>query len=336
MYILAIETSCDETSISVLNETNVLSNTVSSSSNLFEETGGVVPEVASRKQLEYIIPVLQKSLDTAGVSMEQIDLIGVTVGPGLMGSLLVGVSFAKCLSAIYNKPVVPVNHLIGHIYSGFVTNYLGEKINNDIQFPIVGLLVSGGHTDLVLIKNHKEIVYLGGKRDDAGGEAFDKVARILGLSNYLGGPLISKQAEGFNKNLAKGLHLPRPLINSDDFEFSFSGLKTAVLKVSKDYDVSEISYEFEQSVVDVLLQKTQKACDVYKPKTVIVCGGVSANTRLRDTFKSHFEKKVVFPLLALCTDNAAMIGCATYYYKDNATKDLDKFNADPSLSLQNL
>jgi len=336
MYILAIETSCDETSVSVLKDSAVLSNVVASSSNLFEETGGVVPEVASRKQLEYIIPVLQKALIQAKITIDQLDLIGVTVGPGLMGSLMVGVNFAKCLSAIYSIPLVPINHLIGHIYSGFITNYLGEDVKNDIKFPILSLLVSGGHTDLVLIKTHKDITYLGGTRDDASGEAFDKVARILGLSNYLGGPLISKKSLEFKKAKVKGLKLPRPLIGSNDFDFSFSGLKTAVLNSYKDYSVAEVSNEFEQSVVDVLLKKTQKAYEIYNPKTIIVSGGVSANSRLRNTFKKLFGNKVIFPLPLLCGDNAAMVGCAAYFYKEDATFNLDKINADPSLSLQNL
>lgn len=337
MYILAIETSCDETSVSINKDgVAVLSNVISSSSNLFYETGGVVPEVASRKQLEYIIPVCNKALKIAGVDFKDIDYIAVTVGPGLMGSLLVGVTFAKTLSLIFNKPVIPVNHLYGHIYSAFISNYLGENLGTKVSFPIVALVISGGHTDLVYLPDSSSTKYLGGTRDDASGEAFDKVARILKLSNYLGGPKLSNLAATFDINNSKGLKLPRPLIDSDDFDFSFSGLKTAVIKEVGAFEKDEVSYQFEQAVVDVLLYKTNKAFKTYKPSNIVVCGGVSANKAIRSAFIEKFNDKVIFPRFELCTDNAAMIGCAAFFNLKNATFDLDQITPDPSLSLQNL
>jgi N6-L-threonylcarbamoyladenine synthase len=335
MYILAIETSCDETSVSVSkNGVTILSNVIASSSNLFNETGGVVPEVAARKQVEYIIPVCNKALSEAKLDMLEIDYIAVAVGPGLIGSLFVGVDFAKTLSLIYKKPVIPINHLVGHIYSGFITNYLGKDTDTNVQFPLLSLVVSGGHTDLVFMESYKSIKYVGGTRDDAAGEAFDKVARLLNISKYLGGAALSKVAEGYNNKPT--LKLPRPLINSNDFDFSFSGLKTAVLNEKDNFSKEEAAFEFEQSVIDVLLTKTKKAVDEYAPKTLIVCGGVSANKKLRETFYKEFGKKVIFPPFILSTDNAAMIACAAYFLKDNATGDLSKIKPNPSLSLENL
>jgi N6-L-threonylcarbamoyladenine synthase len=335
MYILAIETSCDETSVSISkNGVNILSTIISSSSDLFNITGGVVPEIAARKQLEYIIPVCDKCLEQANLKLESIDYIAVTVGPGLIGSLFVGVNFAKTLSLIYNKPIIPVNHLVGHIYSGFVQAYLGKKIKNSVDFPLIALVVSGGHTDLVLMDSFNNIKYLGGTRDDAAGEAFDKVARVLEISEYLGGVALSNFAQRFNGE--KSLKLPRPLSTSDDFDFSFSGLKTAVINCKNDYPRKEVAYEFEQAVCDTLLIKTKKAVELYNPKTLIVCGGVSANRVLREKFTQSFNDLVTFPLLDLCTDNAAMVACAAYFYKDKATDNLKLVNPNPSLSLENI
>ncbi len=335
MKILAIETSCDETSMAIVeNGVNVLSHVVSSSSNLFYETGGIVPEVAARAQLEYILPVFKKALLDSKTSIEQIDYIAVTVGPGLIGSLFVGVTFAKTLSLIFNKPIIPVNHLLGHIYSVFIQNYLGEIIQkNKVTFPALSLVVSGGHTDLVLLNDLTTLSYLGGTRDDAAGESFDKVARILNIEKYLGGPKLSKIAKEYNgKSILK---LPRPLINEDSFEFSFSGLKTAVMREKDKFTTEEISFEFEEAVCETLVEKTKKAEEKYSPASIILCGGVSANSKLREMFVTTFDN-VFIPPIYLSTDNASMIGAAAYAFKHLATNDLSKVNANPSLSLQNL
>lgn len=348
MKILAIETSCDETSCAIVeNGTHVISNVVSSSANLFSETGGVVPEVAARKQLEYILPVIDKALNN--YSFADIDAIACTVGPGLIGSLFVGVNTAKTLSLIHKKPIIPVNHLIGHLYSCFIQNYLGETVQKSTPtFPLISLVISGGHTDLVYLPSSdlSSWQYLGGTKDDAVGEAFDKSARILGLSKYLGGVKLSKTAE-----LAKvesPSELPRPLLDSPDYLFSFSGLKTAVLKAKNTYDkstkvmksddfVSSLAKEFEEAVSDVLLAKTHKAVLEYSPKSILVSGGVSANTKIREVFKQNFrDTNLFFPPLSLTGDNAAMIGAAGYYLRDLATYDLSSIEPDPSLSFDNL
>lgn len=335
MKILAIETSCDETSVAIVEYgVRVLSSVVASSSNLFYETGGVVPEVAARAQTEYILPVYKKALEQANLLISDIDFIAVTVGPGLIGSLFVGVNFAKTLSLATNIPVIPVNHLVGHIYSVFINTFIGETVQTkSVTFPSIALVVSGGHTDLVLLKNNTTIEYLGGTRDDAVGESFDKVARILNIDTYLGGPKLSKKASEFvGKNILK---LPKPLIDTKEIEFSFSGLKTAVFKEKNNYSVAEIAFAFENSVCDVLFNKTQIVVKKYNPKSIILCGGVSANKKLRELFLSSFDS-VFIPPLYLCTDNASMIGSAAYYYKKYATTNLSKIQANPSLSLANL
>ncbi|NCT55840.1 tRNA (adenosine(37)-N6)-threonylcarbamoyltransferase complex transferase subunit TsaD [bacterium] len=343
MLILAIETSCDETSASVVKDgIEVLSNVVSTSSNLFEETGGVVPEVAARKQVEYIVPVIQKALAKASLDIEQIDSLAVTVGPGLVGSLLVGVTAVKTLSFIYNKPVIPVNHLLGHVYSVFITEYLGKTVQpKKPDFPNLVLVASGGHTDLILLNDRTQVEYLGGTRDDACGEAFDKVARVVGLSNYLGGPILSKTALGSVKKY--DFSFPRPMLNSGTYDFSFSGLKTAVInylqfdlqgrKLNKG-EVANVCKEFEDSVTEVLLTKTLKAFNEFNPKSISVVGGVSANSKLRNVFTKEFGDKLFLPPLSLCGDNAAMIGCAAYYLQDLSTRDLSTLDANPGLSLE--
>ena len=358
MKILAVETSCDETSAAIVVEgTQVLSHVLASSSNLFEETGGVVPEVAARKQLEYIIPIIDKALGDAKIPVENIDFFAVTVGPGLLGSLLVGVDAVKMLSLIYEKPIIPVNHLLGHIYSVFIQNYLGQQIQNGIpKFPLLVLVVSGGHTDLILMKDFLKIEYLGGTQDDAVGEAFDKVARVLDIERYLGGAKLSKIAESFEG--VSNISLPRPMIGTDDFNFSFSGLKTAVIRLNEELEnqpsprhpeeersdnegssvsviTADIAHEFEQAVVDVLVAKTKRAVQEYKPKSLAIVGGVSANRVLRKRVIEEFNDIDVFiPPVILCTDNAAMIGSAAYYLKDLATTNLSKINADSSLNLE--
>lgn len=340
MRILGIETSCDETSAAVL-ETNsnrltggqtvkILSNVVASSLSFHAKTGGIIPEVAAREQVKYIIPVIEKALRvTSGVEPQSfIDAIAVTYGPGLIGPLLVGVETAKTLSYVWKKPLIPVNHLLGHIYANWIME--------NISFPALALIVSGGHTDLVLIKNHKQIKWLGGTRDDAGGEAFDKIARLLGLP-YPGGPAIEKAAKNGNEN---AFNFPRPMIDSKDFDFSFSGLKAAVardvIKIKKlnNKIVSDIAASTQKAVVDTLVIKTLKAAKKYKVRSILLGGGVACNQKLRDAFELNIKlhelsAKIFYPTKNLCTDNAAMIATAAFFnYKEISWQ---KLTANPEL-----
>jgi len=334
--ILAIETSCDETAAAVVEcedfkNVKVLSSVVYSQIKMHKITKGVVPEVASRAHIEKIIPVIKKAVKDLKVILKDFDTIAVTVGPGLIGSLLVGIDTAKTLSFVLNKPLIPINHIEAHIYANFVgkSKILGLKSK---IFPAVVLIVSGGHTQLVLMRGHGNYKLLGSTIDDAAGEAFDKVASILGLG-YPGGPSISKIAGTYKrKPKSYKLRLPRPMIDSSDFDFSFSGLKTAVLylvrNLAKDKGVTiesllnnhritaAIAFEFQQAVVDVLAEKTIKAARVYKAKTVMLGGGVAANQHLRKILKQKIKKIIPRPNLFipapdLCTDNAVVIGvCA--------------------------
>ena len=360
MLILGIETSCDETAAAVVegkkagtqNFVSVRSNIISSQIDIHKKYGGVVPEVAAREHVLQILPVVNEALENAGIKREQtskiIDAIAVTVGPGLITSLLVGVETAKVLSYAWNIPVVGINHIEGHIYA----NFINKKQN--IEFPAIVLTVSGGHTMLVLMKGHGKYKTIGETRDDAAGEAFDKAAKLLGLG-YPGGPEIAKYAEKFlkqssknfkfqisnnkqipntkyqiHKNGFKKIILPRPMINSKNYDFSFSGLKTALLyKIKKDENykkkIPEYCYEFQQAVVDVLIHKTIKAAKEHKAKTVMLTGGVAANKELRAQFKEAVNNKLekvssnsagrqfIMPDLAYTTDNAAMVAVAGYY-----------------------
>lgn len=328
MIILGIETSCDETAASVLkknnNELKIISNVVASSLPLHAKTGGIIPEVASREQLKFIIPVIKEAL--SGVKINDIDAIAVTYGPGLMGSLLVGIETAKTLSYVWKKPIIPTNHLIGHIYANFIGN---EKI----KFPAIGLIVSGGHTDLILIKNHGDIKWLGGTRDDAAGEAFDKIGRLLGLS-YPAGPAIENLAKNIDFDKYK---FPSPMIDSKDFDFSFSGLKTAVTreiqnKQLNDGIISGISYSVQKAVVNVLINKTIEAANKYKVKSILLGGGVAANQKLRDELQTKTEElniELFIPPKNLCTDNGAMIAAAAFF-NDKAIA-FEKISAKPQL-----
>ncbi|MBI2431125.1 MAG: tRNA (adenosine(37)-N6)-threonylcarbamoyltransferase complex transferase subunit TsaD [Candidatus Levybacteria bacterium] len=327
MRILGIETSCDETSAAIV-EANLqaptvklLSNIISSSLPLHAKTGGIIPEIAARGQVKYIIPVIEQALKESNIYRPEIDTIAVTYGPGLIGSLLVGVETAKTLSYVWNKPIIPVNHLIGHIYANFI--YEIPKI------PALALIVSGGHTDLVLLKEHGKIKWLGGTRDDAAGEAFDKIGRLLGLS-YPGGPAIEKAAQQGKSNR---FTFPRPLLDSEDFDFSFSGLKTAVfrevqkIKKLNEQMVNDISAGVQSAVIDVLAQKTLKAAQRYKVRSILLSGGVAANQKLREAMQSSIELFV--PPKNLCTDNAAMIASAAFFnYKPI---DWRHITADPEL-----
>lgn len=321
MKILAIETSCDETAAAIVeNGTKLLANVVASSQELHVMTGGIVPEVAAREQVKAIIPVIAAAFKEANCDSKDIDFIAVTIGPGLIGSLLIGVETAKALCFALNKPLIAVNHLVGHIYANFINH---PDLAYGSIFPSIVLVVSGGHSDLVLLKNHGNMTWLGGTLDDAAGEAFDKAARILGLG-YPGGPAIAKATNGYvcsllsRRSIAKAdlPHLPRPLINADNYDFSFSGLKTALLERSKEnkYSQDSLAREFQEAVVDCLVKKTIKAAQNFNAKSIMLAGGVAANQRLREIIgKSAGNIPVYFPESKFCTDNAAMIGAAAYF-----------------------
>ncbi|MDO8621480.1 MAG: tRNA (adenosine(37)-N6)-threonylcarbamoyltransferase complex transferase subunit TsaD [Candidatus Levybacteria bacterium] len=361
MKILGIETSCDETGVAIIDaniktkELKILSNVVASSLALHSKTGGIIPNIAAREQVKYMIPVIKEALSsTRGVDVQNpagsIDVIAVTVGPGLIGSLLVGVETARTLAYVLKKPIVPVNHLIGHIYANFIranpkSEILNPKLNAkrytlnaNIEFPLITLVVSGGHTDLVLMEKHGSIHWLGGTRDDAAGEAFDKIGRLLGIP-YPAGAEIEKFAKNGNP---KAFSFPRPMIGSKDYDFSFSGLKTAVLretlknkneKFSQRY-IQDISASSQQAIIDVLVSKTIKAAQQYKVRSILLGGGVAANQKLRDEFQLKIENlklKIPFfcPEKRLCTDNAAMIASAAFF--NGKQEDWRNIIANPEL-----
>jgi N6-L-threonylcarbamoyladenine synthase len=343
MKILAIETSCDETAASVVEKNGkdirILSNVVASQIDIHKEFGGVFPEIASRAHSEKIIPVVVQAL----ACCPDPDVLAVTAGPGLIGSLLIGVNFAKTYAYTKKLPIIPINHLLGHLYSNWATK-------PHPQFPAVILIVSGGHTGLYLMKSHSDIKCLGETLDDAAGEAFDKVAKLLDLG-YPGGPAIAEAAlKAISHNqcgrvdIVK-ISLPRPMMNSKDYNFSFSGLKTAVLykfkELSKTYTLNAIRYslasEFQQAVCDILVGKTIQAAREYHPKSICLCGGVSANKELREQLKKAVSKlpwkcSYHIPDFSLTTDNAAMIGIAAAYHLDQKTT-FDNTNADANLKL---
>lgn len=388
MTILGIETSCDETAAAIVQDgTKILSNVVASSQKLHIKTGGIIPEVASREQVKYVIPTIDEAIKQC--NNDSIDAIAVTVGPGLIGSLLVGTETAKTLAYLWEKPIIPVNHLTAHLYANWlelVPKHLsgGVAPQSDAagtfdvppaahlkggtvpSFPTIGLIASGGHTDLLLMKGHGKLKWLGGTRDDAAGEAFDKIARLLGLS-YPGGPAIATEAAKFNpstslrarvQSLKFKVDLPRPLIDEENFDFSFSGLKTAVLReviklkttrlcqgfggqVKQGSNlprrqvgeaISYLSFEVQESITDVLVEKTIRAAEKYKVKSIILGGGVTANRRLREKFQSAMHHKpytIHIPLPHLSTDNAAVIAsCAYFNYKPLPW---NKIQANPGL-----
>jgi len=313
--ILAIETSCDETACAILENGRVLlSSTVASQMDVHARFGGVYPEVASRQHVLSIIPVVEQTLVQSNFTLKEIDAIAVTRGPGLAGSLVVGMNMAKGLALGTNLPLIGVNHLEGHIYSAWIYN-AGESIPEEPQFPLMALLVSGGHTELNLMTDHLTYRRLGSTRDDAAGEAFDKVARLLELP-YPGGPSIQRAAETGDPTRFK---FPRARLDGA-YDFSFSGLKTAVLYEVNDLKkkhttlpVEDLAASFQAAVVDVLFNKTIQAARDHDVKEILVAGGVSANHALRAAFQSQTEFKVHIPAFSLCTDNAAMIAAAGYY-----------------------
>lgn len=313
MIILGLETSCDETAAALVEDgTKIISNVVATSLDLHAKTGGIIPETAAREQLRVITSVIDQTLKEASLSPKEIDAVAVTQGPGLFGSLIIGVETAKSLSFAWNKPLVPINHLVGHIYANWLENPTPPT------FPNLTLVVSGGHSELILAKGHGNFEWLGGTRDDAAGEAFDKTARVLGLT-YPGGPAIQNAAKRVIK-IANSL--PRPLHDSSDFDFSFSGLKTAVVNLVKDKkltssEIDQMAAEIQEAIVDSLLIKTMKAAQKYQVKELLIAGGVAANLRLVEKAKEKFSGIVHAPSPKLCVDNGAMIASAAFFnYKE--------------------
>jgi N6-L-threonylcarbamoyladenine synthase len=313
--ILAIETSCDETASAIIeNGRALLASTVASQMDIHARYGGIFPEVASRQHVLSIIPVVEQTLVQSNLTLKDIDALAVTRGPGLAGSLVVGMNMAKGLALGTGLPLIGVNHLEGHIYSSWIHN-AGEGVPPEPKFPLMALLVSGGHTELNLMTDHLTYKRLGSTLDDAAGEAFDKVARLLGLP-FPGGPSIQKAAEAGNATRFK---FPRARLDNP-YDFSFSGLKTSVLyevqelkKNGKPLPVEDLAASFQAAVVDVLFNKTIKAAREFGAKEILVAGGVSANQALREAFQSQKEFNVHIPAFSLCTDNAAMIAAAGHY-----------------------
>jgi N6-L-threonylcarbamoyladenine synthase len=334
MLTLAIETSCDETSVAVIKDgREVLSNIISSQIDIHRKFGGVVPEIASRKHIESINNIVQEAIDEAKISFNDIDLIGVTKGPGLVGALLIGISTAKALAYGLNKPIIGVNHIEGHVCA----NYIEHK---DLEPPFTCIIVSGGHTYLVQVNGYTDYELVGRTRDDAAGEAFDKVARALGLP-YPGGPVIDKLAQSGNK---AAIDFPRVMLEPKSYDFSFSGLKTAVLNYlnqkdqkSEEIIIEDVAASFQQAVLDVLVDKSFRLAKERKSKKIVIAGGVAANQGLRTMMEERGKEEgieILYPSRILCTDNAAMIGAAAYFnYKDGNKSDL-YLNVVPNLDLK--
>lgn len=333
MNILAIESSCDETAAAVVQDgRKVLSNIISSQIEIHKLYGGVVPEIASRKHIEKVIQVVDEALKEASLTMDEIDAVAVTYGPGLVGALLVGVSAAKSIAFAHNKPLIGVHHIEGHISANYIEN-------EELEPPFLCLVVSGGHTNLVIVKDYGEYEVLGKTRDDAAGEAFDKVARAIGLG-YPGGPKIQKISEEGNKD---AIAFPRAKVADNPFDFSFSGLKSSVLNYinscemkGEEINKADIAASFQEAVVDVLVSHTIEGAKQLGFKKIAMAGGVASNTVLREEMKEACERrgfKFYYPSPILCTDNAAMIGAAAYYdYKKGLISDLT-LNAVPNLKL---
>lgn len=320
VYILGIESSCDETSCSIVaNGRKEIATIISSQIDIHKEYGGVVPEIASREHVKNITIVIEECLKKANMSMEDIDAIAITYGPGLIGSLLIGLEAAKTLSFIYNKPLVPVHHIAGHIYA--------NSLEKEMKFPLLALIVSGGHTELVIMEDHYKFRKIGGTLDDAIGECYDKVARVIGLE-YPGGPKVDKLA-----SIGKSTYnLPIPL-NDDSYNFSFSGLKSAVINLNhkleqrgEEINKEDLAASFQKVAISSIINKTKKAIENYNIKNLIVAGGVAANKGLRsEVYKLGEELNIdiTIPNMKYCTDNATMIAAAGYYaYKDGRIADL--------------
>ena len=345
MIILAIESSCDETAAAVMeNDERLLANVVCSQIELHGRFGGVVPELASRQHLEDIYPVVAKALQDAAVTLDQVDVLAITQGPGLIGSLLVGLSFAKAMALVRKIPCVGVDHMAGHLFSVFLAE---EKP----AFPYIALIASGGHSSIFHVTDHPHYTLVGRTRDDAAGEAFDKVAKILRLP-YPGGPVISRLSADGNPG---SIHFPRSWLEPESFDFSFSGIKTSVANYVKqnqrlifgDNDegpiksaTADICASFQEAVVDVLAAKTMKACRKFAVDNVVLAGGVAANPRLREVFRRQGNSEglqVYMPPQQFCTDNAAMIALAGYHIfrrQGAASLDLDVYSRSRIAGLQ--
>ena len=327
MYILSFESSCDETSVAVTKDGKyVLSNEVLSQIDIFKEYGGVVPEISSREHVKGITYVYLNALKKAGLTMDDIDYVAVTSGPGLIGSLLTGINAAKTVALNYNKSLVGVNHLSGHIYA--------SMIEHDVIFPLLAVVISGGHTEFVIMDKDYSFNRIGSTLDDAVGEAFDKVARILDIP-YPGGPLLDK----IGKDGKDIYNLPRPLLYSSDYSFSFSGLKSATLNLVNDlekrkepYRKEDVARSFEEAISDCLIVKTLKAIKEYGVKEVLVVGGSAANSIIRSKFYDNLKDVIVtFPPIKYCGDNASMIGISAYYKIKNG--EIDDITLSPKSRL---
>ncbi|MDO4746741.1 MAG: tRNA (adenosine(37)-N6)-threonylcarbamoyltransferase complex transferase subunit TsaD [Candidatus Saccharibacteria bacterium] len=354
MLILGIETSCDETAAAVVRDgREILSNVVVSQIDIFAEYGGVIPEVAARSHLEVMIPVFEKALSDAKCSWDDIDAIGVTYAPGLLGSLLIGTLTARTLAILHDKPLYAVHHLKSHVYANWITGSLESDMSNCPLFPLLALVVSGGHTQILYMPGHNQFEIIGTTRDDAVGECFDKVAKILGLP-YPGGPSIAKAATGDENKY----FLPHPKV--DGLDFSFSGLKTAVLRAVQkevgvpisypshklkellsEQQVRDFAASFQKTAVEILVEKMKLAIEQHPDvKSVVVAGGVSANEKLRKRVSEVFSfdngVSVYFPALSLSGDNGAMVGAACYYEIQSGVKPVDpyKLNIYPRVSVE--
>ena len=324
--ILAIESSCDETAASVV------SNVISSQIELHKLYGGVVPEIASRKHIEKINQVIEEALEEAEVTLDDLDAVGVTYGPGLVGALLVGVAEAKAISYAKKLPLVGVHHIEGHVSANYIEH-------PDLEPPFMCLIVSGGHTHLVIVKDYGEFEILGRTRDDAAGEAFDKVARAIGLG-YPGGPKIDKLAKEGN---AEAIQFPKAKLESGPYDFSFSGVKSAVLNYinkckmqGEEFDRADLAASFQKAVVDTLVEKAVKAAKEYHMDKLAIAGGVASNSALRGAMENACKKEGIqfyYPSPIFCTDNAAMIGVAAYYEYQKGTRHGLDLNAVPNLKL---
>ncbi len=333
IYILAIESSCDETAAAVVkNGREVLSNIIASQIDLHTVYGGVVPEIASRKHIEKINQVITEALDESGMALADMTAVAVTYGPGLVGSLLVGVSEAKAIAYAAKKPLVGINHIEGHVAANFIEH-------PDLHPPFVCLIVSGGHTNLVIVKDYNEFEIIGRAVDDAAGEAFDKVARAVGLG-YPGGPKIDKTAKDGDPH---AIEFPRAKVEGSPYDFSFSGMKSAVLNylnrakmLGEEINVPDVCASFQEAVVDVLVTRTIAAAKEYGYDTAAIAGGVASNSCLRARMREACEKEglnLCYPSPILCTDNAAMIGAAAYFEYLGGTRSGWDLNAVPNLKL---
>ena len=331
MYILGIETSCDETAASVVkNGHEIVSNIVASQIKSQQRFGGVVPEIASRHHVEQITLVIEEALTAANLSPEDLDAVAVTEGPGLVGALLIGINAAKAFAFANGLPIIGVHHIAGHIYA--------NQLMQPMEFPLLALIVSGGHTELVLMENHGSFKLIGETRDDAAGEAYDKVARVLGLP-YPGGPHIDKLALESDE----AIEFPRAWLESDSYDFSFSGLKSAVINYKHNLEQkggeiipAHVAAGFQQSVVEVLTEKTLRAAKEYGVKQVIAAGGVAANKGLRSSLDATFNKEGIpfyVPPISLCTDNAAMIAAAGTAMYVSGKRGTMEMNGKPGMEL---